>query len=158
MLYNICLNQDIKIPDYIARDKHKDITLAIIARGISQHNHFSRRSIALLTEAGRNPSGIGRLLVQAICQAYSYNQLFTYRIHGLRYVTVDITYFFTSKVKTIGYRYVYRQMMQFMHNQVEILFRTSGLGENGNGFPKHIITEGKPVVHLSIGEILVSLA
>jgi hypothetical protein len=54
-------------------DKHKDITLAIIARGISQHNHFSRRSIALLTEAGRNPSGIGRLLVQAICQAFRFS-------------------------------------------------------------------------------------
>lgn len=54
-----------KIPGYITRDKHKDITLAIIARGISQHNHFSRRSIALLAEAGRNPSGIGRLLVKS---------------------------------------------------------------------------------------------
>jgi hypothetical protein len=44
--YSKKLNCIIKIPDYIARDKHKDITLAIIARGISQYNHLSRRSIA----------------------------------------------------------------------------------------------------------------
>ena len=52
--YSIKLNCIIKIPDYIARDKHKDITLAIIARGISQYNHLSRRSIASPAEAGGN--------------------------------------------------------------------------------------------------------
>ena len=44
---------------------HKNITLAIIARGISQYNHLSRRSIASPAEAGRNPSDTGRRPVKS---------------------------------------------------------------------------------------------
>ena len=44
---------------------HKDITLAIIARGISQYNHLSRRSIASQAGAGRNPSDTGRRPVKS---------------------------------------------------------------------------------------------
>lgn len=58
-----------KIPGYVTRDKHKDITLAIIARGISQYSHLSRRSIALPEEDGRNLNDTGRRLDQAICPA-----------------------------------------------------------------------------------------
>lgn len=52
---------------------HKDITLAIIARGISQYNHLSRRSIASQAGAGRNPSDTGRRPAQAICPAYRFS-------------------------------------------------------------------------------------
>lgn len=58
-----------KIPDYIVRDKHKDITFAIITKGISQYSHLSRRSIALPEEDGRNLNDTGRRLDQAICPA-----------------------------------------------------------------------------------------
>lgn len=57
-----------KIPGYVTRDKHKDITLAIIARGISQYSHLSRRSIASPAEDGRNLNDTCRRLVPAICR------------------------------------------------------------------------------------------
>ena len=48
--------------------------------------------------------------------------------------------------------------MQFVGDQVEVLFRIRGLRENGHGLPQYVVAEGKPVVHLTTGEILVSLA
>lgn len=62
-----------KIPGYVTRDKHKDITLAIIARGISQYKHLSRRSIALPAEGDRNLNDTGRRPAQAIYPVYRFS-------------------------------------------------------------------------------------
>ena len=64
---------DIKIPGYITWDKYRNASLAIIARGINQYSHLSRRSIASPTGVGRNPSDIGHRLVQVICPAYRFS-------------------------------------------------------------------------------------
>jgi len=49
---------------------HKNITLAIIARGISQYNHLSRRSIASPAKASGNSHKQGGRLYQRSRKIY----------------------------------------------------------------------------------------